>query len=272
LPDGLPPSRRPNRDEAGLFSFDSRTVNLIALPVVAFIAWLINLSPLGFFLRGFHVWIHEFGHATVAWLTGKRALPLPIGWTNVEGERSLFVYFGVLFLLGVLLVAGWRERKIWPVLIAGAVAPLQFYLTWRMPEYRADMWLSFGGVGGEFLLSALLMVLFYFQFPEKFKRCTCRYVFLFLGASSFANSYLFWRRVKHGTESIPWGSMIQGEEDGGGDMNVLRDVYHWNNHEIVDAYSHLGDVCLWAILIVYLVFALRLDRTASRPLSALWPE
>jgi hypothetical protein len=78
--------------------------------------------------------------------------------------------------------------------------------------------------------------------------------------------------VKHGTESIPWGSMIQGEEDGGGDMNVLRDVYHWTNHEIVGAYTHLGDVCLWAILIVYLVFALRLDRTASGPLSTLWPE
>ena len=254
----------------GPLSFDSSAVNLSALPLVALLAWQVNLSPLGFFLLGFHIWVHEFGHATVAWLVGKRALPLPIGWTNVEGEKSTFVYFGVLFLLGVLFVAGWKERKIWPMLIALAIAPFQFYMTWRMPEYRADMWLSFGGVGGEFYLSTLLMILFYFQFPEKFKWGFCRYFFLFLGASSFLNIYLFWRQVKRGTESIPWGSMIQGEEDGGGDMNVLRDSYHWSNHDIVGTYTHLGNICLVALLSVYLIFALRLDRLANRLLGAVW--
>jgi hypothetical protein len=252
------------------FSFDSRLVNIVALPLVALFAWLLNLSPFVFFLRGFHIWVHEFGHATVAWLVGKRALPLPIGWTNVEGDKSNFVYFGVLFLLGVLLVAGWKERKIWPVLIAFAVAPLQFYMTWHMPEYRADMWLSFGGVGGEFYLSTLLMALFYVQFPEKFKWSFCRYFFLFLGASAFLNVYFFWRRVKRGTESIPWGSMVQGEEDGGGDMNVLRDVYHWSNHDIIGTYTELGNVCLLGLLIVYLAFALRVDRLANRMLGAVW--
>jgi hypothetical protein len=119
-------SAAPAKELHDPFSFDSHLVNIVALPLVALIAWLVNLSPLVFFLRGFHVWVHEFGHAIVAWLVGKRALPLPIGWTNVSGEKSPFVYFGILFLLGVLLVAGWKERKIWPVLIALAVAPLQF--------------------------------------------------------------------------------------------------------------------------------------------------
>jgi hypothetical protein len=134
------------------------------------------------------------------------------------------------------------------------------------------MWLSFGGVGGEFYLSAVLMALFYFQFPEKFKWSLCRYFFLFLGASSFLNIYFFWRQVKRGNESIPWGSMIQGEEDGGGDMNILRDDYHWSNHDIVGTYTHLGNVCLVALLIVYLIFALRLDRIGHRVLGALWSE
>jgi len=260
----------PVHEKLNPFSFDSRLVNIVALPLVALFAWLLNLSPLSFFLRGFHIWIHEFGHATVAWLVGKRALPLPIGWTNVEGDKSNFVYFGVLFLLGVLLVAGWKERKIWPVLIALAVVPLQFYMTWRMPEYRADMWLSFGGVGGEFYLSTLLMALFYVQFPEKFKWSFCRYFFLFLGASGFLNIYFFWRQVRRGTESIPWGSMIQGEEDGGGDMNVLRDVYHWSNHDIVGTYTQLGNVCLVGLLIVYVTFALRIDRLPNRLLGTIW--
>lgn len=265
------PPPDPKQERYNPFSFDSWLVNLVAVPVVMGIALLINLSPFGFFLKGFHVWTHEFGHATVAWLIGKRALPLPIGWTNVEPEKSNFVYFGVLFLLGVLLVAGWRERKIWPILIALALAPLQFYMTWRLPEHRADLWQTFGGVGGEFYLSTALMGLFYFQFPDKFKWSVCRYVFLFLGASSFLNIYCFWQQVKRGAESIPWGSLVQGEEDGGGDMNILRDDYHWSNHQIIGAYNHLGSACLVVLLLIYLIFALRLDRIAGRWLNNLWP-
>ncbi|MDB6114378.1 MAG: hypothetical protein JWQ62_1323, partial [Lacunisphaera sp.] len=253
-------------------SFDSWLVNLLALPLILGFAWLINQTPLVFLLRGFHIWMHEFGHATVAWLTGHRALPLPIGWTSVEPERSNFVYFGVLFLLGVLLVAGWKERKIWPILLAVAIAPVQFYMTWRMPEYRADLWLAFGGVAGEFWLSALLLALFYVQFPDKFRWEFCRYFFAFLGASTFLNIFIFWRHVKTGTESIPWGSMVQGEEDGGGDMNILRDDYGWNNHFITNTYNGLGAACIAFLVIVYLVFALRLDRVAGRFVVALWPE
>ena len=267
-----PPPPDPRQELRDPFSFDSWLVNLLALPLVLAVAWLVNRSPLGFFLKGFHIWMHEFGHATVAWLTGKRALPLPIGWTNVGPEKSTFVYFGVLFLLGVLLVAGWKERKVWPMLLAVAVAPLQYYMTWRLPEHRADLWLAFAGVGGEFYLSAALMALFYVQFPEKFKWNYCRYVFLFLGASSFLNIWTFWRDVRAGQESIPWGSMVAGEEDAGGDMNILRDDYRWSNHDIIGTYNQLGSACLVALAVIYLIFALRLDRVAGRALNALWPE
>lgn len=272
VPVYVPPPPDPKQELLNPASFDSWLVNLVALPLVTGIAFLVSLTPFGFLLKGFHVWMHEFGHATVAWLTGKRALPLPIGWTNVEPEKSNFVYFGILGLLGVLLVAGWKERKIWPILIALAVAPLQFYMTWRLPEYRADLWLAFGGVGGEFYLSAALMGLFYVDFPEKFKWGWCRYVFLFIGASSFLNIWLFWRQVKRGTEGIPWGSMVQGEEDGGGDMNILRDDYRWSNHDIFGTYNHLGTACLTALAVVYVIFALRLDRVAGRLVNSLWPE
>ncbi len=271
VPVYVPPPADPRRELMNPFSFDSWLVNLAALPLVAGLALLANLSPLGFFLKGFHVWMHEFGHATVAWMIGKRALPLPIGWTNVEPEKSNFVYFGVLFLLGVLVIAGWKERKIWPILIALVLAPLQFYMTWRLPDHQADLWQTFGGVGGEFYLSAALMVLFYFQFPEKFKWGACRYGFLFIGASSLLNIYVFWRQVKRGTESIPWGSMVEGEEDGGGDMNILRDDYHWNNHRIIDTYNHLGSACLVTLLVIYVIFALRLDRVMGRLIDRRWP-
>jgi hypothetical protein len=268
----VPPPPDPRRELLDPFSFDSWLVNLAALPLVLIFAWVVNRSPLGGLMSGFHTWMHEFGHATAAWLSGRRALPLPIGWTNVMPEKSLFVYVGVLFLLAVLFIAGWKERKIWPMLIAVAVLPLQFYMSWVMPEHRTDFWFSFCGVGGEFYLSTACMVVFFFHLPEKFKWSLCRYVFLFIGASSFLHIWLFWRQVKHGEEGIPWGSMVNGEDDAGGDMNILRDDYGWNNHRIIDTYNGLGAACVAVLAIVYLAFVLRLDRPLGRLVVALWPD
>src|SRR5262245_22646460 len=64
-------------------SFDSAVVNAAFVPLVAGLGIAVGASPLGFLLNGFFVWIHEFGHATAAWMTGRRALPLPFGWTPI---------------------------------------------------------------------------------------------------------------------------------------------------------------------------------------------
>jgi hypothetical protein len=258
-----------NEAELDPTSFDSRLVNMAAPPLVVGLALAVNMSPLSFLMEGFHVWMHELGHATVAWLTGRRALPLPFGWTSVADERSMFVYLGVLFLLGLLLVAGWRERMAWPVILAAALAALQLEMTWFMPEHTQRMLEIFAGVGGEFLLSALMMAAFFVQFPEKFRWGACRYVVLFIAASCLINASTYWNRVHHGTEDIPWGSMINGEDDGGGDMNILRDEFGWTNHQIIGAYYRLGEGCLAGLLVIYGAFALRLDNVPDRALRLL---
>ena len=235
-------------------------LNLIAPPAIVAVAWLATLTPFAFLLRGFQVWVHEFGHATVAWMTGRRALPLPFGWTTVEPEFSNFVYFGVLFLLTVLLVAGWRERKLWPMIIAVALAGLQFWMTWRWPEARQQFWFSFGGVAGEFVLSALAMMLFFVDLPEKFRWDTCRYVFLFLGAACFIMSFTFWQRVYHGLEPVPLGTMIGGEDDAGGDMNILNEDFGWSFLRIRRTYHLLAVTCAWAVAGAYVLAACRVER------------
>jgi len=256
-----PLARDPN--EIAVFSFDNWKVNVLAPPLVVALAWLVNLSPLGFFLKGFHVWVHEFGHATAAWLTGRRALPLPIGWTNIEPPYSPTVYFGILVLLGGLFVAGWKERKVWPMVIAVVLAPLQYYLTWRLPEHDQRFWWTFCGVGGEFYLSAFFMACFFVQLPEKFRWGACRYLLLFLGASCFLNIYLYWRDVYHGLEDIPMGSLVNGEDDAGGDMNVLMNSYHWTHGRIRLVYHYLGNGCLVGLAVVYAAFVFRLNRVAD---------
>jgi hypothetical protein len=241
-------------------SFESLPVKVIAPPLVVALAFAVNASPLAFFLQGFHVWMHEMGHATVAWLTGRRALPLPFGWTSIEDERSMVVYLGVLLLLGILFVASWRERTLVPMVMAVAIAALQAYMTWGLQERTQRLWQIFGGVGGQFYLSALCMAAFFFQLPEKFRWGACRYVVLFIAASCFLDIYAYWNQVHRGLEDIPWGSMINGEGDGGGDMNILRDEYRWSNHHIIGAYYRLGQGCAAALVLVYALFVFRVNR------------
>ena len=213
------------------------------------------------------MWIHEFGHATIGWMTGHRALPLPIGWTPIAPEKSLFVYGGVLFLLGLFFLAGARERKIWPMIFAVALAALQAFMTWRLPETTAEMWISFGGVGGEFYLSAAMVGLFYFRLPKKFRWGGCRYFFLFIGAGSFFQTFTMWWKISRGEEGIPYGSMIHGEEDAGGDMNGLHGEFGWSQHDIIHTYHHLGNACLAGMIGLYVCFALRLDVVVARVLK-----
>lgn len=256
--------RDPHADEFALFAFDNWKVNVLVPPLLLALVFLVNLSPLGMLLQGFRVWMHEFGHATAAWFTGHRALPLPFGWTPVEGEHSNFVYFGLLFLLGVLFWAGWRERKVWPMLVAVALAALQFYMTWRLTDLQQEFWWSaFGGVGGQFYLSTLFMLSFYVQLPGKFHWGLCRYVFFCIGATAFLDIHVFWLKVWHGLEEIPFGTLIGGEEDAGGDMNKLMTDFSWTKFHIRHTYHLLGNGCWAALIITYAAFALRLNKLAD---------
>ncbi|MBT5900510.1 MAG: hypothetical protein HOH58_00195 [Opitutaceae bacterium] len=245
-------------------SFQSPWINLLAMPLVVGIAWLINASPLQFFLRAFYIWIHEFGHASVAWMSGYKALPLPLGWTTISPTKETFVYWGILFLLSVFFVAGWKERRIWPLILAPVIALAQWWMTWVVPDWRTEMWNDFGGVGGEFYLSALMVGSFFIALPDKFRWGTCRYLFLFIGAGCFLESYHFWQEVEAGREEIPWGTMIHGEDDEGGDMNKLHQGWGWPRQKIIQIYTTLGNTCILAVAAIYLIFNLASLRKGVR--------
>ncbi len=256
--------RDPADDEFLLFRFDRWGVNTFVPPLLLGLVLLVNLSPLKFLLTGFHVWMHEFGHATAAWLCGFRATPLPLGWTPVEPVYSPFVYFGLLLMFGLLFAAGAKERKVWPMLAAVLLAGLQYYMTWRMPEHRQEFWYgSFCGVGGEFYLSTLFMMSFWVQLPEKFKWGACRYVFFLIGATAFLNIWLRWGDIYRGVEEIPFGGMVTSEDDPNGDMNKLMDAYGWKKFTIRRTYWLLGWGCWAALGVMWAIFVLRLNKIAD---------
>ena len=182
----------------------------------------------------------------------------------MEQVHSDFVYYGLLLMFVILFLAGLKERKVWPMLAAVALAGLQFYMTWKMSERQQEFWMVAGGVGGEFVLSTLLMMFFHVQLPEKFRWGACRYVFFLIGATAFLNIWLRWREVYPGRVEIPFGSMINGEEDAGGDMNRLMDDYGWKKFDIRRNYWRLGWGCWAALGLAWLAFALRLNKVADR--------
>jgi hypothetical protein len=244
----------------GLDSFDSAAVNAICPPLVALAAVLVDQTPFKFLLMGFFVWVHEVGHASVSWLSGRIAVPLPIGWTNVEPGQT--TAFAAALLLGycALVYVGWKERRPWPIALGIALILVQVRMTWYLGEDRERMWMIFCGVGGEFYLSAAMVALFYFEFPDWFRWGWCRYPVLFLGAATFCESYTLWWKIRRGLEGIPYGSMINGEDDSGGDMNILHEDYRWTQHRIIGSYWHLGNACLIAVAAIYLFYSLRLNR------------
>jgi hypothetical protein len=243
--------------DTDLYSFDNRYVNRWALPIAFAFALLAQVLVFPrFLLVGVKIWIHEFGHATVAWLSGHGATPLPFGWTNIAEDRSPIVY--ICFLLLVLLFgwSGLRENKRGITIMAGVIAIVQFYMTWLMPEYIYDILISFGGIGGEFYLSTLLIVCFYLPLPDRFRWDFWRFLFLSMAAFTFAESFGMWHQIKAGTADIPWGTMLGGQGDAGGDMNNLI-AFGWSNAQIINTYSQLGNLCLFVIIGVYTVFCLR---------------
>jgi hypothetical protein len=260
-----PPPAPPRRaeEEFALFAFDNWKVNTFVPPVLLALVFLVVLSPLQHLLLGASVWMHEVGHAIPAWLAGWRATPLPIGWTPVEQVHSNFVYFGVLALLLLFFLAGLKERKLWPMLVAVPLAGLQFHMTWLMPEHRKEFWMIFGGIGGEFGLGTLLMMSFWVQLPEKFKWHYARYFFFLLGATAFVAIWWRWRDIYRGLEEIPFGSMINGEDDANGDMNRLMNEYGWRKFDIRRTYYLLGNWCWIALGVTWLAFALRLNKVAD---------
>lgn len=254
----FPNPYEPTSDDLDLYSFKNRFSNAAVLPFVFIIASILNANALAnFLLRGLHIWVHEFGHATVAWLSGYKAIPLPFGWTNTSLEQSSFVYFGVLALLGLLFWSGYREGRRWPMVLAIALAIIQFMMTWIVSDNTYRMLMAFGGIGGEFYLSTLLLISFYFPLPNYWQWEFWRYPVAMAAAYTFWHIFDLWRHIQAGQEAIPWGTLWDGVGDANGDMNILSQQYGWTDVRIIHTYTMIGNICIGLLICTYTYFLIR---------------
>ncbi len=263
------PGYPPATDNTDILSFQNPYTNGLLFPLLLLLGMLMNAMPIvNALLYGIKIWLHEFGHATIAWLAGRQALPLPIGWTTISTQRSLFVYLGILTLLGLLWWAGRREGKSWPVVLAATLMMVQFAMTWLLPTDTFDMLFSFGGIGGEIYLSALLIVGFFFPLPEYFRWDFYRFPVVLGAAFCFWGQLWLWGQIRQGKASIPFGAMW-GEADHG-DMNQLANIHGWTPGDIIGTYSAIAHLCLFAIVAVYGYTLFRQHREIFIALGRQW--
>lgn len=144
------------------------------------------------------------------------------------------------------------------MVVAVCLALVQLFMTWSLSAPSIEFWVTFGGVGGEFYLSTLLMLSFYFRFPDTWRWYFWRYVALVIGASAFWGNFWLWHRVRTSQAEIPWGSIL-GAGDAGGDMDRLSWQFGWSDGRIIDSYSRLGEACLLMLLVAYVVLLVKLN-------------
>jgi hypothetical protein len=233
-------------------------VDLLALPLALFGAFLFSSTTFGRLLAvPVQIQFHELGHALTAWLASRAALPLPFGFTFWREERSTFTALCVLFLLGVLLVRASRERRPFGVLLSTLLFGLWAWLSCSLANQQAERWILAGGVAGEFVLSALAMLAFFFRLPDRLRWDFFRFLVLAPAALAWVSSTRLWVGVARGTQPLPLGSILGSPGDLSGDLERLMMNHGVTAAAITHGYLTLcvASGALWSAS--YAIFALR---------------
>ena len=136
----------------------------------------------------------------------------------------------------------WNAQRWAWVFAAGGVLILQLIALW-LP---AGPLIVFFGDGGAMVLATILMATFYAPRESAlYKNWGLRWGLLVIGALSFMHVFLIWSGPY---EDIPFGE-IEGVNLS--DPSLLTEMHGWPVTQLVDRYVRLGEVCLVALLALY---------------------
>ena len=254
-------------DEAFSCSMPPRPAPALALPAALFVAWMLDKVGIGLIAQ---LTLHEFGHGVAAWLGGRWALPIPIaGLTFLGSERSLIVSVGFAAALAAL---AWRaaERRRWALAGASAAGLALMAAGFLQEEKAITMWVIFGGVAGEMILSALLFSAFNWEVSRRLRWDFWRYPIAVAAACAWLQSFSLWTGAPLGLAG--WSMRPQDDAiahdprayvhwlantPGGNDQDFYRLAHDhgWSEQEIADAYRRVG---AGSLLVVALAVALPL--------------
>ncbi|MDB4976684.1 MAG: hypothetical protein JWN48_5025 [Myxococcaceae bacterium] len=208
---------------------------------------------------------HELGHALLAWLSARAALPLPFGFTFWREQQSVFTGACMVFLLGVLFFGALRERRPFGAVLAGLLLLAFVVLTFVIPAATSLMLLLLAGLAGELVLTSLTIIAFYFPLPDRVRWDFFRFVLLVPAVACWLSSALQWWRIAEGQEALPTGSILGTAGDGSGDLDRLLAQYDFSEASLTVLYVRLAQLTLGCLALTYGVFA-------WRAVHKLWPD
>jgi hypothetical protein len=191
------------------------------------------------------MWVHEFGHAIAAWVSGFWAMPGP-WFTSVDPDRSRGVTALFMALIGFGGFHAWQRRRWFWIGALGATLVVLLICTFGLYSDQAQQLIIFGGDAGNFVLGTVLMTTFYARKDHPINRNALRWGFLFIGALAFMDSWVVW---SGGLQNVPIGENSNGMSD----PSVLTELYSWNIHVLISRYHKLAMLCLAALAIVYVL-------------------
>lgn len=250
-------------------------INRFALPAAFIIAYLINsvefLRIISFLFST--IPLHEMGHALMAWMGGRWAVPLgaivpTAGMTLIASSRSTIFIFIFFSFLSYGIYFFYRKKYNFHLNILLFIFFLSLYLTFRPEEMQLASFISFAGILGEILLSTFLIICFYYNLTERFRWDFWRFPVLFYGATGFTNTALQWYNIKKHLQTLPMGSAVSGEgaRDMSGDLNQLI-LAGWSEAQITAVYWFFIKTCIILIILHYAIGLLKGDLELSKQIA-----
>ena len=228
-----------------------RLLRAVAIPLALLPArFLVRTSP--GMVRMITMWVHESGHAVMAWLCGFPAFPGP--WaTTVAPERSLFFTLGLVAALAVGGYRAWQLHRAFWVLAAGGTVLLLLFCTVRINHVNARQLITFGGDAGCFVLGTLMMLTVYAREDHPIRQNQIRWALLVIGALAFMDAYTVWSGP---IDALPFGE----DEHGISDPSVLTEMDGWNVLMLIRRYLGVAHACFAALAVVYVAMLFRSGR------------
>lgn len=227
---------------------------LLAMPVAFALAALLRGSTLAkIVLGGVRIPLHELGHASVAWLSGYSALPVPFGVTWISRERSVLT--GLVIAAGIAAAATRLARAgawAWAALVGALLLP-QAALSLVARDATRQMLITFAGSGAELVFAALLVALFHARLPDRARWEHARWIALAVGAFVLVDKTLDWRAARFDDDLIPWAS-VMGDD---GDMQRLTRDHGWSTGALARRYAALAHACCALTLAAWTASAAR---------------
>lgn len=217
----------------------------VTVPAAALLAMLLNAFSVTTFFSFLYARMpfHEIGHALAGWMAGIVSIPLPFLTLPLTKPGGMFAFLiSIIVILAMLRVGLRRANAFW--LGCGLFAAILLLFKGVFADNTARLlWVSWSGVGGEFVLGTLCVLAFFYPMSRHARWKTARYVVLMLGFSVLLSSWTTWLDIKAGTEPFPLGSMLFGEDTG--DMNRLIAAGQ-SQQDIIESYLGLARWCfIW---------------------------